>query len=246
MVQAGNATRFVDQLADIEYRDTHSFFEDRGGGDQSSSLSATMYQDAQLAERRDKAEKDLILPQLALNRSDRVLDVGCGAGRWAQVVAPGVSEYLGIDFSENLLEVARGKVPEARFQCLSVDKLDLDALMVAPPFSLIICSGILAYINDRDIAALLSVVADAASPRSRIYIREPIAKTSRLTLKAHWSDELCKQYSAIYRTRAEYLQLFKNLTGFSMAAEAMPFPSQLQNREETQQWFFLLTRNAAE
>ena len=242
MVKDGDATRLIAQLADIEYRDTHSFFEARGAGDQSSALTATMYQEATLAERRDRAEKETILPLFALNKSDRVLDVGCGAGRWAEVVVPIVGDYLGIDFSASLLEIARRKVPGARFQRLSVDRLDLDALTIAPPFSLIICSGILAYINDRDVATLISVLGKAASPRSRIYIREPIATTSRLTLKSHWSEELRTQYSAIYRTRTEYLQLFRNLPDFSLSTEAMPFPARLQNREETQQWFFLLER----
>lgn len=242
MVNDGDATRLIAQLTDIEYRDTHSFFEARGVGAQPSNLTATMYQDAALAEQRDRAEKEIVLPLLALTESDRVLDVGCGAGRWAEAAASVVGDYLGIDFSASLLEIAMKNVPGACFQRLSVDKLDLHALTIAPPFSLIICSGILAYINDRDVAALISKLGKAASPRSRIYIREPIAKASRLTLKAHWSEELRAQYSAIYRTRAEYLELFRNLPDFSLTAEAMPFPARLQNRDETQQWFFLLER----
>src|SRR5687767_9318782 len=107
MVNDSEVTRLVAQPADIEYRHTHSFFEARGAGDRSSPHTATMYQDPTLAEQRDGAEKENILPLLALNKSDRVLDVGCGAGRWAEAVVSIVADYLGIDFSANLLEIAR-------------------------------------------------------------------------------------------------------------------------------------------
>jgi SAM-dependent methyltransferase len=204
-----------------------------------------MYQNAGLAEQRDQAEKQTVLPLLGVCETDKVLDVGCGTGRWAETVAPLVDKYLGVDFSEKLLDVARARTPDAHFQCMPANSLKTDDLSVPPPFSLIICSGIFAYINDRDLSALVAKLGDIASAKSRIYIREPIAKFSRLTLRSYWSEELGAHYSAIYRTHNEYLHLFQGLPGFVITAQAMPFPVELQNREETQQWFFLLEKDAA-
>jgi ubiquinone/menaquinone biosynthesis C-methylase UbiE len=140
-----------------------------------------MYQDANLADRRNYAEKETVLPRLNLRAADRVLDVGCGSGRWAKVIAPNVGAYLGIDFSPSLLEVARTLVDSAEFQCVPANSLDFPKLKIPPPFTLFICSGILTYLNDGDVLRLFATVLQTSVPGSRIYIREPIAKTQRLT-----------------------------------------------------------------
>ena len=108
----------------IRYDETLAFFNGRGTGASLNPLTATMYQDSALAARRDQAEKRTVSPLLAVCTDDRVLDLGCGAGRWAEAIAPHVSEYLGIDFSENLLTAARTRVPHALFQRMNIGSLD--------------------------------------------------------------------------------------------------------------------------
>jgi SAM-dependent methyltransferase len=234
--------RILGQRHRIRYDQTLAFFSARGAGAGLNHLTATMYQDSALATYRDEAEKRTILPLLDVRPDDRVLDLGCGAGRWADALAPYAAEYLGIDFSENLLNVARKRVPNSVFQHMDVSSLDVAALRVAPPFSLIICSGVLAYINDADMLGLFEVLSGIAAPNSRIYIREPIAKAERLTLDEYWSDELQASYSAIYRTRAEYINAFNTLVGFRVQVDMEPFASELQNRIETKQYCFVLER----
>lgn len=51
-----------------------------------------------------------------LKEKDKVLDLGCGNGRYYGVVKYNNADYIGIDNSEKLLEEARKKYPEARFQ----------------------------------------------------------------------------------------------------------------------------------
>ena len=47
----------------------------------------------------------------------RVLDLGCGTGRIARLVAPVASQYLGVDQSSAMVERARQSVPGAEFRC---------------------------------------------------------------------------------------------------------------------------------
>jgi SAM-dependent methyltransferase len=226
----------------LDYNRTLAFFEARSAGAAQNPLTATMYQDADLANRRDDAEKQTALPHLRLCPDDRVLDIGCGSGRWAQLIAPAVGAYVGIDFSAGLLNAARQRVGIASFQCMRADDIHPEALLLPPPFSLFVCSGILAYLNDIDVLRLFDTVSQSACPNGRIYIREPIAKSQRLTLDAYWSEELRSLYSAVYRTRSEYLDLFCGLRAFRLLSEGEPFPRELQNRTETEQRFFILER----
>ncbi len=244
-VSDSGATRISGKHHSISYDRTEEFFESRANGASENHLTATMYQDSTLAARRDELEKQTVLPLLRLRPDDRVLDLGCGVGRWARVIAPSVAQYLGIDFSEKLLSAARAYTPEAVFQCMRVNSLNVSALEIAPPFTLVLCSGIFAYINDADLLRLFGSLSRIAALNSRIYIREPVAKTERLTLDEYWSDDLKCPYSAIYRTRIEYLRAFDSLLGFDVQLETKPFPAELQNRAETEQHCFLLKRRSA-
>lgn len=244
MTAKDKPTRVVGDLRSLDYATTSSFFEGRGRRADANHLTATMYQSEDLATGRDLAEKARILPLMHFRHDDRVLDIGCGTGRWAEAVAPGVDAYLGIDFSEALLETARMRAPAATFQAMNVAHLDAEGLTVSPPFTAIICSGILIYINDVDVCTLFRALSAVAAPESRIYLREPMATTDRLTLDRHWSDELQDHYSAIYRTREQYGEFFAELAGFEICAEGNPFPDELQNRSDTTQRYVMLKRAA--
>lgn len=56
----------------------------------------------------------------------RVLDVGCGAGRDYQLFGENGYDYTGVDYSKNLLAVARAEWPDAKFT--EADMLDLPFL----------------------------------------------------------------------------------------------------------------------
>lgn len=243
MSEKNEPTRVVGDRRALDYGTTSAFFEGRGRAAGDNPLTATMYQSADLATRRDVEEKVRILPLFDPVASDRVLDLGCGTGRWAEAMAANVEAYLGVDFSDTLLDVARTRAPQAVFQTMNVASLDAATLALPPPFTAIICSGILIYINDDDVRALFRALSIVAAPSCRIYLREPMATGERLTLDRHWSEELQDHYSAIYRTRDEYLELLADLDGFTVRDEGEPFPQELQNRADTRQRFMILARS---
>jgi ubiquinone/menaquinone biosynthesis C-methylase UbiE len=55
---------------------------------------------------------------------DRVLDVGCGVGRYAHFYQTMPVQYLGVDSSESMLAVARERYPHMRFEVGDVYGLD--------------------------------------------------------------------------------------------------------------------------
>src|SRR5438067_10637039 len=107
---SGSSSRIVGQAEEISYQETRQFFQDRAArGPAVGLLSVTMYQDGnpQLAEARDAWEKERVIPLLRLQPATRVLDIGCGCGRWALSLYGKVASYLGVDFSEDLLALAK-------------------------------------------------------------------------------------------------------------------------------------------
>jgi ubiquinone/menaquinone biosynthesis C-methylase UbiE len=50
-----------------------------------------------------------------LKEGEKVLDLGCGNGRWYKIFKEKKVDYFGIDNSEKLIEIAKGNFPGAKF-----------------------------------------------------------------------------------------------------------------------------------
>lgn len=212
---------------------------------------AVIYQDKtpDLAERRDAAEKSLLLPKLALTPKSRLLDVGCGTGRWAEVIIPACGRYVGSDFSPGLVKVAseRFRAEEnASFAVCASDQLALEALGEPTPFTHVLVSGVLIYLNDEEVFSTLGKLGEVASDTCRILIREPVGLQERLTIKEHYSEELEQEYNAIYRTEREILKALDatlGRVGFVVVDSGDVYSEpQLNNRSDTRQRWYLLRR----
>jgi cyclopropane fatty-acyl-phospholipid synthase-like methyltransferase len=242
--------RTLGQRVDLDYGATRAFFEARAESvDGPCPWTATMYHDRApvLTEARDRCEKEFVLPLLSLQPGSRVLDIGCGIGRWAVAIAPVVASYTGIDFAEGLLWQARAicaQIPGAEkavFELL--DARDVGRLRGS--FDRVVLAGILQYLNDDDAHRCLEGVASLLAPDAVVYVREPMRTTARLTLDRHWSDDLETDYSTIYRTISEYEDMLGTTLGsVGMGIQLMGdlYPPELEHRIETRQRVMLLAR----
>lgn len=88
-----------------------------------------------------------IFPWEELPANARGLDLGCGSGRWAQLVAPRVGELLCVDPSAQALEVARRKLAGlagCRCQLAGVDEIPVPDASLDFAYSL----GVLHHVPD--------------------------------------------------------------------------------------------------
>lgn len=204
-------------------------------------LRAVMYQDENpnLVMERNKAEKNKLLPYLNINHDSNIVDVGCGTGRWLECFNNQFNSYYGIDLSKGFIEYSRKKYEannKVHFEELSATDLKLDR-----SFNRLLCIGLLIYINDNDLKNLLKKFNKIMDDDSILVFREPVGINYRLTLDSEFSKDLKAEYSAIYRTKNEIIEFFKiYLTRFDIKNMEPLFDSNLNNRIETQQYYFVL------
>jgi SAM-dependent methyltransferase len=80
--------------------------------------------------------------------SPRVLDVGCGSGRIAELaLEAGAGHYVGVDFAEEMLALARSRLDRfgERVQLIGADFMDTS---LEGQFDLILALGLFDYLSD--------------------------------------------------------------------------------------------------
>lgn len=187
-------------------------------------------QDPTVLQEKNAYCRDYIRPMLGVTGGTRVLDLGCGVGRWAQMLLPDCGFYCGVDFCEEMIKEA-GQVcafAGGSFQlyCMSAaDAAAKDAAFFGGEFDLLIISGVLMYLNDSDLENIFKHLPNLLAPHSTVYMAETVGLERRLTLNDFPSEALQTTYNAIYRTPEEYLEFYAPLldAGFSLAKrEFMP------------------------
>lgn len=238
--------RIKNEIENIDYQHTRQFFKKRADKyNADNPYSVTMYQDnnKELVKQRNQHETQKLLPFLELNKNSCILDLGCGIGRWADAIDTDICEYYGIDFSDELIELAQERINKPNY---SFHVSTLTNLEIGRKFNVVLLIGVLMYLNDNDIISVLEQVESVCQDHAVICIREPIGLSERLTLKDFYSSELDDEYNAIYRTGDELKQIFSKTLlnkGFRIAHEGFVFDNDaLNNRKETSQYFYILKR----
>jgi len=236
----------------IDRKEVEAFFVQRAQRlKELGPLVTVIYQDRhpEVASQKDEADKRRILPLLTLDGSQRVLDVGCGTGRWADEISANSKSYHGIDFSKELIGYATERfrhLHNCRFTQASVTDFSLEGLGETEPFNLILCAGVLMYLNDADVETALENFASVLTPSCRIVLREPMGIGKRLTLKEHYSEDMDQTYSAIYRTIEEFEQIIKKSLfskGFYLRDKGYMYEGEtLNNRSDTRQMWLVIER----
>ncbi len=198
----------------------------------------------------DAFEKENILPKMQIDETCRVLDIGCGMGRWAEALIPKCGYYCGTDLSSEMVKFAEehNRFPEKSYDFLNYGFEEFCALpetKVPGKFNRLWICGIMMYINDEALLKGMEQLLEKMDRHARIYFTETIALTERLTLNEFYSEALKADYNVIYRTEAEYNYIYKNWleAGFQIVEQGMlPHLNKEKEYSETDRWYTILER----
>ena len=241
--------RVQQKSVDISYQNVHKFFEERGENKNlAHKYNYVLFQDEdpELAIRRDEQEKKKICALLDLQGGQRILDLGCGVGRWGEELCERGLYYVGIDGSAALIKRAKENLQKFPNKKLLVGLFQQfpDVLWKArekEPFQLIFVNGVFMYLNDDDFEEALKNIKKVCDASCQLYLKESMGVKERLTLDEIYSEGLKQNYSAIYRSVAEYREAETKIFGneFQLSSEGYSFDASLHNRKETADYYFI-------
>lgn len=198
------------------------------------------------ASKWDTFEKQKITPLLNLGRDKNVLDIGCGMGRWAEELAPKVNCYVGVDFSAEMVKLAKERCSSysnVSFYNNSFQNLFANKEVLKYQYDIIIITGVSMYINEAELLECYNKLKGLLKDGGRLYMEESVGLKERLTLNHIWSENLGDNYDAIYRTREEYLELLTPLIQ-STTVIREEYLEELDKKDlkETSHWYIILEK----
>jgi SAM-dependent methyltransferase len=174
---------------------------------------------------RHRAERKAVASLLPQPGSDwRVLDVGCGPGRWTVPLAQTCREVVAVDFSESMLAHASreceraGVAGKVTFRRERVQ--ELDCAVLGQPFDLVLVVGLLQYVPEEELHGVYPRLAACVRPGGLLLHRE--TRTRKPTEKAYPGvDGLTMR--AFYRPFETYRSAFEK-HGFRLKARRSVIP----------------------
>ena len=151
----------------------------------------------------DFCQRRALAPWLKVGPGMRVLDVGCGVGRWSRLLASRGASVTGVDLSPTMIAEARrraavsGLTSRCRFAVQDSAALEI----AGGSFDLILCVTMLQHILDAGaLRSALQRMARHLAPGGRLVILE--AAPARLASR-------CNTPVFTARQRSTYLDLFR-------------------------------------
>jgi 2-polyprenyl-3-methyl-5-hydroxy-6-metoxy-1,4-benzoquinol methylase len=145
---------------------------------------------------------------VSFNKSTRLLEMGCGTGRWAMSLAPKVNCYVGVDFSRDSLEYAEEEARRRRLTNARFCQASITEFRSSQAFDVVYFSGVSQYLEDSDMIQVLRNIRPLLLDSTVIVDRSTINNRAREVAN---SDG----YFSIYRTPSEIEHLYNSI-GFRL------------------------------
>lgn len=167
------------------------------------------------ADYRDLGEWRAFSELISIGKSSRVLELGCGGGRWVERLAPSAREVVGVDISDNAVGLARSRAQRLGLVNSSYVVSSIVDYRPEGKFDLVYFSGVLLYLNDTEAAQALGNLDGHLERDASIVVRDSLTDVCYERKTPH--------YNAHYRNADATSKLFERI-GYRLHARRRATP----------------------
>jgi 2-polyprenyl-3-methyl-5-hydroxy-6-metoxy-1,4-benzoquinol methylase len=182
------------------------FWEQRAGKDEHATNLGLNALDEEKQQLKKAIEEQKVLVYLRVAPHHVVLDLGCGNGKWALALSPSVRDVYAVDYCQEMLDAAAARSRELGCQNVHFIHCAVQSFVEAMRFDRVLLSGVCLHLNDHDFARTVTNLRQMTEPGALVVIRDTTGIAGRHELNGKYSAALGTHYSAIYRSRSEYIE----------------------------------------
>lgn len=168
-------------------------------------------------------EQEKIMPLLPLKSHMTVLDLGAGVGQWTFRFAPLVKHVTAVEYMDSFAEIGRVEAKKRGLTNVEFIHSAAENYTSEAAFDVVFISGLFVYLNPDQAQTLMDHLPRLVKKDGILLLRDGTSILDKAyTINNRYSDILSEQYSALYRTRDEYIQLFHQ-SGFHLIQDDQVF-----------------------
>jgi len=188
-----------------------SFWDSRA--DMYSSVAfesiANLEQDPENLKLKIELETGKVQEYIGSVEGKSVLDLGAGVGQWSFRFVDGqASSVTAVEYSAPLAEIGRVEARRRGANNIEFVVSAAEKYKTNKKFDIVFISGLFVYLNDEQAELLAANIRSFCAQDAIVLLRDGTALGDHYEIDNRMSDHLQTLYSAVYRTRSEYLDLF--------------------------------------
>jgi len=162
-----------------------------------------------------RLEEEAILPFINITDESKVLDLGCGNGRWGKIFINKCKKYVGVDISKKFINEMSQKYKDN--QKVKLFHMPAQEYISEEKYDLILIIGLITYMNDNEIMRLSRNCRRMLNKNGRVILRNvTLGEGSPSRMSYNYRPNFIKRllgspgYQLIRRSVNEELKLFKD------------------------------------
>jgi len=212
----------------IDSEEIKKFWEERGKCHEKNCGLTNLEEDPKLRKLKVRLEEEKINEYMGLNNPKAViLDLGGGSGYWALKFAKKANRVYVVDYCLSLIKQGVKNSKEKGIKNIEFIHAPAQEFKSKINFDIIFISGLLIYLNDKEIDKLIKNMQNYSKKGAILILRDGTGIKGRFEIINKFSENLKANYSAMYRTREEYIKIFKKV-GFGIVKDENMFGEECQ------------------
>jgi len=188
-----------------------SFWDSRADTYQNLAFEsiANLEQDPENLKLKIQLETEKVADYLGPIAGKTILDLGAGVGQWSfRFIEAGAASVTAVEYSQPLAEIGRTEAAHRNVADLFFEVSAAEQFLDGKTYDIVFISGLLVYMNEEQAALLVRNLVEFCHSGTVVLLRDGTGITGRYEINNRMSEHLQSTYSALYRTREEYLELF--------------------------------------